>query len=105
MALAADDVVGKLSEVRHSAQVAQRAAQRLTDRGQLLVLLLILGVALFVAARIVEDPVRRRLAAAPHDDEPVDSEEEAAVTAGRAEASIPWEEAKRGLAESDQQFA
>jgi hypothetical protein len=104
MALAVRDVQ-KLVEVRSAARAAEKLADGLGERAGLVILLFVVGLAIIVAARLpknrAEDPVLRRFAQAPMDDEPHDPAEEADVTRARGEASIPWDQAKQQLHEAD----
>ena len=118
MALALEDVRQQLRAVRGSARLAEGSSRGLGERAKWVALVVFLGLAIYVASRLADpapapaqvpeaadDAVLRRLAAAPLDDEGMDPEEEADVTRSRGEASIPWEEAKRGLAKTDRQLA
>lgn len=102
MALATPDVHEALVAVRQAARSAERVAAKLPERFAWLVLLAAVGVAIVVASRLpVSDPVLRRLAQAPVDDEPNDPAEDADVASARGEGGIPWEQAKRQLHEAD----
>ncbi len=102
MALATPDIRKTLVAVKQSARAAERVAEKLPERVVWLLLLAVVGVAIVVASRLpVGDPVLRRLAEAPPDDEASDPEEDAAVAHARAEVSVPWDQAKRQLDEAD----
>jgi hypothetical protein len=100
MALAVPDIREGLSAVRQSARAAERVAEGVGEKVGLAVLLLLVGIAIYVASRLPKqddssDPVMRRLKEAPADDEPISAEEEAHVRRARVEGSLPWDEAKR----------
>ncbi len=102
MALAQPDFRETLVAARRTAHAAEKIAEGLPERVVWVVLLVVLGVAVIVASRLpVGDPVLRRLAQAPPDDEATDPEEEADVARARADVSIPWDQAKRQLHEAD----
>jgi hypothetical protein len=102
MAVAAPDVRLSLVAVRQSARAAGRVATGLPERAGWVLLLIVVGLAIYVASRIpVNDPVTERLSQIPPDDEGSDAEEDAEVARARAEVSIPWDDAKRTLREAD----
>ena len=102
MALATPDLHETLIAVRRSARAAEHVAERLPERVGWVVLLVVLGVAIIVASRLpAGDPVLRRLAQAPADNEGNDPEEDTEVARARAEVSVPWDEAKSRLHEAD----
>ena len=95
----------QLVVARQTARAAQRVAQGVGEKTAVLLVLAVIAIAIVVASRLPrspeEDPVLRRLAQAPEDDEGPDSAEEAAVARARGEASVPWAQAKQELAQPE----
>lgn len=98
--VAVDTMRHKLAEAKASAVEARRDAVGALAKTEWVVFFVFLLIVLAIAQRLParEDPVLRRLAQAPEDDEGRDPAEEAAVSRARAEPSTPWPQAKQELA-------
>lgn len=105
MAVATPDIREALVAVRQSARAAERVAEGIGEKAGLVVLLLFVGLAIYIASRLpqdgTQDPVMRRLREAPIDDEPLTPDEEEQIRIARAEKSIPWDQAEQQLTEAD----
>lgn len=89
-----------VSEARKLAQLGLAGARGLS-KSPWFAAGLFLAMAGFVIAVLLRerDPVLTKLSQAPIDEEPVTPKERADIDAARTEESIPWEQAKKDLAE------
>lgn len=89
----------QVAEARKLAGVGLAAAVGLA-KGRWIVAAIALGIVGVAIALLIResDEVRLKLALAPIDDEPLTSEDSAALDAARSEQDVPWEEAKKELA-------